>query len=88
MTPRLAAAGLLAACLGAPLIAGAQLRFAGNTSTLARRSAGVETLADLRGKRIATAPSTSSAFYSTTACCARRCATDVSARLARGAAAR
>jgi NitT/TauT family transport system substrate-binding protein len=30
---------------------------------VARRSAGVRTLADLRGKRIATAPSTSSAFY-------------------------
>ena len=30
---------------------------------IARRSAGVQTLADLRGKRIATAPSTSSAFY-------------------------
>jgi NitT/TauT family transport system substrate-binding protein len=30
---------------------------------VARRSAGVHTLADLRGKRIATVPSTSSAFY-------------------------
>ena len=30
---------------------------------VARRSAGVRSLADLRGKRIATAPSTSSAFY-------------------------
>jgi sulfonate transport system substrate-binding protein len=121
---------VLAVALGAPLAAAAQLRVAGNTSTLelapvllaakelgaervvvknggipalfeadtadlatnaetqalrqsvdhpdlrivltvaegfyrvvARRSAGVHTLADLRGKRIATAPSTSSAFY-------------------------
>jgi NitT/TauT family transport system substrate-binding protein len=120
----------LAACAAAPLAAGAQLRIAGNTSTLelapvllaaqelgatrvvvknggipalfdadaadlatnaetqalrqsvdhpdlriiltvaegyyrvvARRSAGVLALKDLRGKRIATAPSTSSAFY-------------------------
>ncbi len=30
---------------------------------VARRSAGIRSLADLRGKRIATAPSTSSAFY-------------------------
>lgn len=130
MTMRFAAALALAVSLGAPLAAGAQLRVAGNTSTLelapvllaarelgaerlvvrnggipalfesdaadlatnaetqalrqsvdhpdlrviltvaegfyrvvARRSAGVRVLKDLRGKRIATAPSTSSAYY-------------------------
>ena len=127
---RMLGALALAAWVGVPFEAGAQLRFAGNTSTIelapvllaaevlgaqrvvvknggipalfeadaadvatnaetqalrqsidhpdlrivltvaegfyrvvARRSAGVQTLADLRGKRIATAPSTSSAFY-------------------------
>ena len=126
----LAAIGILGFLLAAPLAAGAQLRVAGNTSTLelapvllaaqelgaarvvvrnggipalfeadaadlatnaetqalrqsvdhsdlrviltvaegfyrivARRSSGVRDLADLRGKRIATAPSTSSAYY-------------------------
>ena len=127
---RMLGALALAAWVGVPFEAGAQLRFAGNTSTIelapvllaaqelgaqrvtvknggipalfdadaadlatnaetqalrqsvdhpdlriiftvaegfyrvvARRSAGVRSLADLRGKRIATAPSTSSAFY-------------------------
>ena len=32
---------------------------------VARRSAGISSLADLKGKRIATFPSTSSAYYST-----------------------
>ena len=130
MTTRLVAALALVVPLALPLAAGAQLRVAGNTSTLelapvllaaqelgadravvrnggipalfeadaadlatnaetqalrqsvdhpdlrviltvaegfyrvvARRSSGVRTLADLRGKRIATAPSTSSAYY-------------------------
>src|SRR5262249_38936504 len=35
----------------------------GSSRVAARRSSGVRTLADLRGKRIATAPSTSSASY-------------------------